>query len=34
VMGGFGHGRTRERLLGGTSRTVLESMTMPVLMAH
>jgi nucleotide-binding universal stress UspA family protein len=34
VMGCFGHSRARERLLGGVSRTVLRSMTLPVLMAH
>lgn len=34
VMGCYGHGRTREWVLGGASRTVLRSMTMPVLMAH
>jgi nucleotide-binding universal stress UspA family protein len=34
VMGCYGHSRAREWVLGGTSRTVLRSMTMPVLMAH
>ena len=34
VMGCYGHGRAREWALGGASRTVLESMTLPVLMAH
>lgn len=34
VMGCYGHGRTREWVLGGASRTVLRSMTVPVLMAH
>ena len=34
VMGGYGHTRFREILLGGVTRTVLESMTLPVLMAH
>jgi nucleotide-binding universal stress UspA family protein len=34
VMGCYGHTRLREWLLGGVSRTVLESMTLPVLMAH
>ena len=34
VMGCYGHSRTREWLLGGTSRTVLRAMTLPVLMAH
>jgi nucleotide-binding universal stress UspA family protein len=34
VMGCYGHGRARELVLGGASRTVLKSMTVPVLMAH
>lgn len=34
VMGCYGHSRFREILLGGVSRTVLESMTVPVLMGH
>jgi len=34
VMGCYGHSRAREWLLGGTSRTVLRSMTLPVLMSH
>jgi len=34
VMGCYGHGRTREMVLGGASRTVLQKMTLPVLMAH
>jgi nucleotide-binding universal stress UspA family protein len=34
VMGAYGHSRGRELLLGGATRTVLESMTLPVLMAH
>jgi nucleotide-binding universal stress UspA family protein len=34
VMGCYAHSRFRELLLGGASRTVLESMTLPVLMAH
>jgi nucleotide-binding universal stress UspA family protein len=34
VMGAYGHSRTRELLLGGATRTVLNSMTLPVLMAH
>jgi len=34
VMGCYGHMRAREWLLGGASRTVLQSMTLPVLMAH
>jgi nucleotide-binding universal stress UspA family protein len=34
VMGCYGHSRARELILGGTTRTVLNSMTVPVLMAH
>lgn len=34
VMGGYGHSRFRELLLGGATRTVLEAMTVPVLMVH
>lgn len=34
VMGCYGHTRLREVILGGASRTVLRSMTLPVLMAH
>jgi len=34
VMGCYGHGRMREWVLGGATRTVLASMTLPVLMAH
>lgn len=34
VMGAYGHSRLREIVLGGTTRTILESMTVPVLMAH
>lgn len=34
VMGGYGHSRFREMLMGGATRTVLQSMTIPVLMAH
>lgn len=34
VMGCYGHSRARELLLGGATRTVLDSMTLPVLMAH
>ncbi|MCM2250860.1 MAG: universal stress protein [Ramlibacter sp.] len=34
VMGCYGHSRAREWVLGGTTRTVLSSMTLPVLMAH
>ncbi|NDC09264.1 MAG: universal stress protein [Oxalobacteraceae bacterium] len=34
VMGGYGHTRFRELVLGGVTRTLLHSMTIPVLMAH
>ena len=34
VMGCYGHSRAREWVLGGTSRTLLGSMTLPVLMSH
>jgi nucleotide-binding universal stress UspA family protein len=34
VMGIYGHSRLRELVLGGASRTLLASMTVPVLMAH
>lgn len=34
VMGGYGHSRFREIVLGGVTRTMLSSMTVPVLMAH
>lgn len=34
VMGGYGHSRFREILLGGVTRTILASMTVPVLMSH
>ena len=34
VMGGYGHSRWRQQVLGGTTRTVLEQATVPVLFAH
>lgn len=34
VMGGYGHSRLREFVLGGVTRDILERMTVPVLMAH
>ena len=34
VMGGYGHSRLREFVLGGATRGILQSMTVPVLMAH
>lgn len=34
VMGGYGHSRLQERILGGVTRGMFESMTVPVLMSH
>jgi nucleotide-binding universal stress UspA family protein len=34
VMGGYGHSRLREFVLGGVTRSILRSMTIPTLMAH
>jgi len=34
VMGAYGHSRVRELVLGGVTRTILKSMTLPVLMSH
>lgn len=34
VMGGYGHSRFKEFMLGGATRTLLQSMTVPVLMSH
>lgn len=34
VMGGYGHSRLKELILGGVTRTLLQSMTVPVLMSH
>ena len=34
VMGCYGHSRVRELALGGATRTLFESMTVPVLMSH
>ena len=34
VMGGYGHSRLREWVMGGATRMVLDTMTVPVLMAH
>jgi nucleotide-binding universal stress UspA family protein len=34
VMGGYGHSRLREFVLGGVTRAILSSMTVPVLMSH
>ena len=34
VMGGYGHSRLREFILGGATRGILASMTVPTLMSH
>jgi nucleotide-binding universal stress UspA family protein len=34
VMGGYGHSRMREFILGGATRGILATMTMPTLMSH
>lgn len=34
VMGGYGHSRLKERILGGVTRGMLQSMTVPTLMSH
>jgi len=34
VMGGYGHSRAFEFVMGGATRTVLQAMTVPVLFAH
>lgn len=34
VMGGYGHSRQRELILGGVTRTILQNMTVPVLFSH
>jgi nucleotide-binding universal stress UspA family protein len=34
VMGGYGHSRLREFVLGGVTRSILRAMTVPVLMSH
>jgi nucleotide-binding universal stress UspA family protein len=34
VMGGYGHSRLQERFLGGVTRGMLQSMTVPALMSH
>src|SRR6185503_17475091 len=34
VTGGYGHSRLREFVLGGVTRGLLQSMTVPVLMSH
>ena len=34
VMGGYGHSRLREIILGGVTRDMLKSMTVPIFMSH
>lgn len=34
IMGGYGHSRLREFVLGGVTYSILRSMTVPVLMSH
>ena len=34
VMGGYGHSRLREFVLGGVTRDILRTMTLPTLMSH
>ena len=34
VVGGYGHSRTREMIMGGVTRDLLQHMTIPVLMSH
>jgi nucleotide-binding universal stress UspA family protein len=33
-MGGYGHSRLRDFVLGGATRGILEAMTVPTLMSH
>ena len=34
VMGGYGHSRLQERILGGVTHEMLRCMTVPTLMSH
>jgi nucleotide-binding universal stress UspA family protein len=34
IVGGYGHSRLRELVLGGVTRALLQHMTLPVLMSH
>jgi nucleotide-binding universal stress UspA family protein len=34
VMGGYGHSRLREFVLGGVTRSILRAMTTPTLLSH
>ena len=33
-VGAYGHSRARELVLGGATRSLIQAMTVPVLMAH
>jgi len=34
VMGGYGHSRLREQILGGVTRGMLQTLTVPALVSH
>lgn len=34
IMGGYHHSRVREYIIGGVTRTIIDTMTVPVLMSH
>ena len=34
VAGGYGHSRAREMVFGGVTRTLLQEMTVPMLLSH
>jgi len=34
VIGGYGHAKLREVILGGVTRDMLKTMTVPVFMSH
>jgi len=34
VMGGYGHSRMREFILGGATRSILKRQRLPVLLSH
>jgi nucleotide-binding universal stress UspA family protein len=34
IVGGYGHSRTREMIMGGVTRDLLRHMTVPLLMSH
>jgi nucleotide-binding universal stress UspA family protein len=34
VMGGYGHSRFKERVLGGVTKGMFDSMVVPTLMSH